>query len=176
MTNYATSDLPTPFVGDDKTNLMRLDINKGRMKEDVANIKKWRAMVGLAFAHNMAKLSEWNGSRHSKTISESLMAKALLHIRRVVKLNTFHVTEMKEKYFAQDKKLPLISKSDERHIGLAIYAGASMFNHSCMKNASYFFTDGGGIVVVASDVILPGEEIFISYPFCEATKNGVVEE
>ncbi len=152
---------------------MRLDINKAKMKEDMSNMKKWRAICGLAFAHMLAKLAEWNNT-DKKKISESLLAKALLHIRRVVKLNTFYVKEMKERYFAKGKRLPFDDmEDDERFIGLAIYSGASMFNHSCLKNASYFFTDGGGIVVVATDVILPGEEVFISYPFCEAVKKDL---
>lgn len=47
-------------------------------------------------------------------------------------------------------------------LGLALYPGASFFNHSCAPNAVYIF-DGKCMVFRALRPIKPGEEVLISY-------------
>ena len=53
---------------------------------------------------------------------------------------------------------------ESEDVGFGLFLTASLFNHSCMRNASFFaIPEGQKLMIIANNVIIPGEEICVQY-------------
>ena len=163
MRDFDENGKLSPFYSSDKNNIWSLDIASGKIVEDFEFMSKWGLDCKYGLAYWFA-----NAAGYVQPGREKLVAKAIMHFFRVVKLNAFCVTEVKEdeRHFEASRPLPEEGKLPIVLTGLALYAGPSLFNHACLRNATPFFIDGGGIAIVATDTIRPGKEICINYPGC----------
>ncbi len=161
-TRFVVDELK-PFDCAEASNIWHLDIAKWRTMQDYAYSHRWADDCKCAIVYWFA-----NAGGYVEPGCEKLVAKAIKHFARVVRMNAFEVVEVMEskRHFSAKEKLPQKKGLTTVETGLALYTGASLFNHACLPNAREFFVDGGGIVVVATDLIKPDEEICISYAGC----------